>query len=66
MAEILAAAVCLVLMALFIFGSWWYFKRIRDGRADPVISPSWTINMRPANPPAPLDDPGEHRRDYRS
>ena len=46
-----------MLMALFIFGSWWYFKRIRDGRADPVINPSWTTNMRPTSPPPPLHGP---------
>jgi hypothetical protein len=60
---ILAAAACFALMALFIFGSWWYFKRIRDGRADPVINPSWTTNMRPASPPPPLNDPNDRRRD---
>ena len=63
MIEILAAVGCLVLMALFIAGSWWYFKRIRDGRADPVINPSWTSTMRPASPPPLLHDPNDRRHD---
>lgn len=59
MTEILAAVVCLLLIALFIAMSLWYFKRIRDGRADPIINPSWTTNMRPASPPPPLHDPDD-------
>lgn len=61
MIEIIAAVGCLVLMTLFVFGSWWYVKRIRDGRADPIVNPGWTTDMRPASPPPPLDDPDENR-----
>lgn len=34
------------LMALFVAASLWYFRRIGEGRADPVISPSWTTLER--------------------
>jgi hypothetical protein len=61
MVEILAPAACLVVMAVFVASSWWYFRRIRDGRADPVVNPSWTTNMRPASPPPPLEDPDGRR-----
>jgi hypothetical protein len=52
MVAIVAAATCLAAMALFIGGSRWYFRRIRDGRADPVINPGWPSIIRPASPPA--------------
>jgi hypothetical protein len=61
MVAIVAAAACLAAMALFIAGSWWYFRRIRDGRADPVISPSWPSTMWPASPPAALHDAADRR-----
>ncbi|BBX55441.1 hypothetical protein MSHO_07860 [Mycobacterium shottsii] len=57
MTEIVAAVGCFMLMALFIAATLWYFKRIRDGRADPVINPSWPTMMRPTSPPPPLHDP---------
>lgn len=50
MVEVIAPIVGLLLMAVFFFGSWRYFRRIRDGRADPVIDPSWTTDMRPPSP----------------
>lgn len=54
MVSFIAAAASVALMTLFIFGTWRYLKRIRDGRADPIIDPSWTSNMRPASPPPHL------------
>lgn len=58
MTEVVAAIVGLILMALFVFGSWRYFRRIRDGRADPLVDPSWTTDMRPSSPrPLDSDDP---------
>lgn len=54
MIEVIAPIVGLALMVLFIAGSLWYFRRIRDGRADPLVDPSWTTDMRPPSP-RPLD-----------
>ncbi|WP_421845270.1 hypothetical protein [Mycobacterium sp.] len=48
---------CLMLMAIFIVASLSYFKRIRDGRADPFANPSWPTILRPTSPPSPLHDP---------
>ena len=53
----LAAVGCLMLMAIFIVASLSYFKRIRDGRADPFVNPSWPTILRPTSPPSPLHDP---------
>ncbi|WP_099025790.1 hypothetical protein [Mycolicibacterium palauense] len=50
MIEVLALIGCLILMTLFVAGSLWYFRRIRDGRADPLVNPSWTTDMRPPSP----------------
>jgi hypothetical protein len=61
MVATIAAIVCPAAMALFIVGSWWYLKRIRDGRADPVISPSWPSTMRPTSPPAALHTSADRR-----
>lgn len=58
MMEVIAPIVGLILVALFIFGSWRYFRRIRDGRVDPVVDPSWTTDMRPSSHrPLDSDDP---------
>ena len=63
MTEILAAIGGLALMALFVAGALWYFRRIRSGRAGPLIDPSWPTNMRPASPPPSLDRTGSSERD---
>lgn len=62
MTETLLGIAGIALMVLFVVGSLWYFRRIRDGRADPVINPSWPSIMRPSSPPPPLrgPDPPEH------
>lgn len=48
--EIVAAVVGVALMAAFVAGSLRYFRRIRTGRADPVVNPAWPDIMRPASP----------------
>ncbi len=64
MTEALIAIASLTLMALFIWATLRYFRRIRDDRADPLVSPSWTNDMRPASPPRPFnpDDPQGQQR----
>ncbi|BBX09928.1 hypothetical protein [Mycolicibacterium aichiense] len=47
MKEIIAAVVGVVLIALFIYLSLRYFRKIGRGEADPVINPGWTTDMRP-------------------
>jgi hypothetical protein len=54
MTEVLAAIVMVVAMSLFDAGSLWYFRRIRQGRADPLVNPSWTTTLRP--PPVQLPE----------
>lgn len=49
MIDILAAIASLVLVALFILATLHYLRRIRAGRVDPLVSPSWTEDMRPAS-----------------
>lgn len=47
MADLLAPALTLLAIAFFI-GAWaFYFRRVRQGRADPVVDPSWPSNLRP-------------------
>ncbi len=60
MIEVLAVIGCLLLMVLFLVGSLQYFRRIRDGRADPLVDPSWTADMRPPSP-RHLDSPDPPR-----
>lgn len=50
MTEALIAIVTLMLMVIFLWVSIRYFRKIRDGRVDPLVSPSWTNDMRPASP----------------
>jgi hypothetical protein len=47
MAEIIGAIVLVVLVALFIYLSLKYFRRIRRREAIPVVNPGWTANMHP-------------------
>jgi hypothetical protein len=57
MADLLAPALTLLVMGLFI-GAWvFYLRRVRQGRADPVVDPSWPSNLRPM--PRNLHDPAE-------
>jgi hypothetical protein len=55
--DLLALVACITVMAAFLWLTYRYFQRIRDGRADPVINPSWTTNMRPTSPPPKLHRP---------
>ena len=49
--EAVAGISLVVLMALFVWLSLRYFKKIGRGDAAPIIDPSWPTNMRPASPP---------------
>jgi hypothetical protein len=40
------------LMGLLVAFAIWHTRRIRQGRADPIISPDWTSIERPVSPPA--------------
>ncbi|MGV0834182.1 hypothetical protein [Mycolicibacterium thermoresistibile] len=65
MTETLLGIAGVALMVLFVVGSLWYFRRIRDGRADALVNPSWTSDMRPASPPPPLRGPDHpERKEY--
>jgi hypothetical protein len=52
--DILWLAVMAALMVLVVVYAFWYFRRIRDGRMDPVIAPDWTSLERPASPPSAI------------
>lgn len=57
MASLLAPALTVVAIGLFV-GAWaFYLRRIRQGRADPVVDPSWPSNLRPM--PRHLHDPAD-------
>lgn len=45
-------AVMLAMMGLVAAFAVWRTRQIRDGRADPIISPDWTSIERPASPPS--------------
>ncbi|MGB6209305.1 hypothetical protein [Mycobacterium sp.] len=53
-ADILWFVVMVALMALVVVFAVWYFRRIRDGRIDPIVAPDWTSLERPASPPTGL------------
>jgi hypothetical protein len=41
-----------------VIGGWvFYLRRVRQGRADPVVDPSWPSNLRPM--PRTLHDPAD-------
>jgi hypothetical protein len=44
----------LALMGLVVVFAIWYTRRIREGRADPIISPDWSSMERPASPPSSI------------
>ncbi|BCI55327.1 hypothetical protein NIIDNTM18_46050 [Mycolicibacterium litorale] len=46
--DMLTAAVTVTAVASFIALSAWYFRRIRAGRADTYVNPSWPTVMRPS------------------
>jgi len=57
MADLLAPALTLVVIGLFV-GAWmFYLRRVRQGRADPVVDPSWPSNLMPM--PRNLHDPAD-------
>jgi hypothetical protein len=47
MAEILAPVLSIAAVVLVLVAAWYYLRRIRRGRADPVIDPSWPTMVRP-------------------
>ena len=54
MTQILAPLITILVIGLFV-GSWvFYLRRVRQGRADPVVDPSWPNDLRPL--PGPLHD----------
>lgn len=57
MADLIAPIVTLVVIALFIAAWVFYFRRVRQGRADPIVDPSWPSNLRPL--PRHLHDPAD-------
>jgi hypothetical protein len=55
MTDVLAPIIAILVIGLFV-GSWaFYLRRVRQGRADPVVDPSWPSNLRPL--PGQLHDP---------
>jgi hypothetical protein len=58
MTDVLAPIIAILVIGLFV-GSWvFYLRRVRQGRADPVVDPSWPSNLRPI--PRQLHDPSGH------
>jgi hypothetical protein len=47
MTEIVAPILSMAAVALVLVARWWYLRRIPQGRADPVIDPSWPTMVRP-------------------
>ena len=47
MADVLAPALTVTVIGLIVAGWAFYFRRVRQGRADPVVDPSWPSNLRP-------------------
>lgn len=57
MVDLLAPILTLLALALFV-GAWAFFlRRVRQGRVDPVVDPSWPSNLRPM--PRHLHDPAD-------
>jgi hypothetical protein len=61
MSGLISAVLVLALIALATAASFWYFKQLRKDRADPVINPGGTIDVRHAT--SLFHDPsdGAHR-----
>lgn len=47
MTDLIAPIVTFAVMALFVAAWVFYLRRVRQGRADPVVDPSWPSNLRP-------------------
>lgn len=56
MTSILAFVALVAFVALFMLGSYGYFRQIRNGRIDPRQDPEWGPYRAPASP-HPLIDP---------
>ncbi len=59
MTEILAPVLSIAAVGLVLVSRWWYLRRIRQGRVNPVVDPSWPTIARPTltelpDPPSPL------------
>lgn len=57
MSSILPFVALVAFVALFMLGSYGYFRSIRNGRIDPRDDPEWGPYRAPASP-HPLNDPG--------
>jgi hypothetical protein len=57
MTDLIAPIVTFAVMALFVAAWVFYLRRVRQGRADPVVDPSWPSNLRPM--PRHLHDPAD-------
>ena len=57
MTDLIAPIVTIAVMALFAAAWVFYLRRVRQGRADPVVDPSWPSNLRPM--PRHLHDPAD-------
>lgn len=57
MTDLIAPIVTIAVMALFVAAWVFYLRRVRQGRADPVVDPSWPSNLRPM--PRHLHDPAD-------
>ncbi|WP_123025449.1 hypothetical protein [Mycolicibacterium stellerae] len=55
MTGLIAPIITIAVMALFVAAWVFYLRRVRQGRADPVVDPSWPSNLRPM--PRRLHDP---------
>jgi hypothetical protein len=58
--EILAPLLSIAAVVLTLGASWYYLRRIRQGRVAPVIDPSWPTMVRPQ----PTELPGSPSRDW--
>jgi hypothetical protein len=58
MTDLIAPIVTIAVMALFVAAWVFYLRRVRQGRVDPVVDPSWPSNLRPM--PRSLYDPASH------
>ena len=57
MTDLIAPIVTISVMAFFVAAWAFYLRRVRQGRADPVVDPSWPSNLRPM--PRHLHDPAD-------
>lgn len=57
MADLLAPALTLLVIGAFVAAWVFFLRRVRQGRVDPVVDPSWPSNLRPM--PRHLHDPAD-------